>query len=92
MSTADGLGDQDAKRPSCPVHPSSGGRDDLVPIGVAAEMLGVSPAALRVWDRQGFLKPLRTFGGHRRYRAQDLTRVLQVMAHDLGQGNGGSGT
>ena len=47
----------------------------LLPIGEAAKRLGVSVATLRVWDRQGLLKPTRTLGGHRRYSVADLERV-----------------
>ena len=54
------------------------GADDqggLVPIGEAAKRLGVCVATLRIWDRQGRLKPTRTLGGHRRYAVADLDRV-----------------
>lgn len=33
----------------------------------AAELLGVSPDTLRIWDRHGILEPTKTAGGHRRY-------------------------
>ncbi|MBZ4655203.1 MAG: putative site-specific integrase-resolvase [Peptococcaceae bacterium] len=40
----------------------------------AAKLLNVWPHTLRRWEREGKLKPLRTPGGHRRYKE------LQIMA------------
>jgi excisionase family DNA binding protein len=39
----------------------------LVPIGTAAEALGVSTSTLRRWEAKGRLRPARTKGGQRRY-------------------------
>jgi len=37
-------------------------------ISQASNLIGVSPSTLRLWERNGRLKPAyRTFGGHRRY-------------------------
>nr|WP_073236593.1 helix-turn-helix domain-containing protein [Desulforamulus putei] len=33
-----------------------------------AKLLNVWPHTLRRWEREGKLKPLRTPGGHRRYK------------------------
>lgn len=41
---------------------------ELVTIKEAAEILGVHPQTLRRWEREGKIKPVRTAGGHRRYR------------------------
>ena len=45
-------------------------------ISEAAETLGVSAATLRSWERRyALLRPLRTAGGHRRYREEDIDRL-----------------
>lgn len=49
--------------------------EKLISIGEAAEALGVSIKILRIWDRDGKLKPVRTSGGHRRYRLSDIERL-----------------
>lgn len=55
-----------------------------VPIGKAAEMLGVSASTLRRWDAEGKLVPERTPGGRRRYRADEVAtfnpRGIQTAA------------
>ena len=48
----------------------------LLTIRQAAELLGVHPLTLRNWSEKGALPCLRTPGGHRRYRPQDLQRML----------------
>lgn len=47
----------------------------LVSIGKTAEMLGVSIDTLRLWDRDGKLEPIKTFGNHRRYRLEDIEKL-----------------
>lgn len=49
--------------------------DKLIRLNEAAELLGVCKQTLRLWDRSGQLKALRTKGGHRRYRMSDLEDV-----------------
>lgn len=49
--------------------------DDLLQIGDAATLKGVSINTLRRWESEGKLIPVRTEGGHRRYRVSDLLRV-----------------
>jgi DNA-binding transcriptional MerR regulator len=55
-------------------------------IGEVARRTGVTVPTLRAWERRyGLLVPVRTVGGHRRYREEDVQRVLAVL--DLtGQG------
>lgn len=56
-------------------------RDDdagLYVISVAAELVGVHPQTLRMYERKGLLDPARTFGGSRRYSERDLSRVRQI--------------
>ncbi len=57
------------------------------PLRAAARLTGLSPDLLRAWEsRYGVVKPLRTAGGTRRYRASDLERLRLVKAAvDAGQ-------
>ena len=48
----------------------------LYMISVAAELAGVHPQTLRIYERKGLLEPARTVGGSRRYSDDDL-RLLQ---------------
>jgi DNA-binding transcriptional MerR regulator len=56
--------------------------DDLatMSIGEVARGTGVTVPTLRAWERRyGLLVPVRTAGGHRRYREEDVRRVLAVL-------------
>lgn len=44
----------------------------LVSIGKAADMLGVSIDTLRIWEEQGKISPVYTQGGHRRYKVTEI--------------------
>ena len=46
----------------------------IINIQQAAEALGVTAQTLRNWDKQGKLKPVRTLGGHRRYRLENIEK------------------
>jgi excisionase family DNA binding protein len=46
-------------------------------VSEAAHALGMSRTTLLAAEEAGLLTPLRTPGGHRRYRADELTRYLQ---------------
>jgi MerR family transcriptional regulator, heat shock protein HspR len=47
-------------------------------ISVAAELSGISEQSLRLYERQGLLKPARSAGGTRRYSADDLVRLQRI--------------
>ena len=53
-------------------------------ISVAAELGGVHPQTLRIYERRGLLHPFRTPGGTRRYSAQDLEQLglIQELTAD----------
>ena len=51
-----------------------------VGIEEAARMVGASPSALRLWERQGLVSPARTVGGARRYAAGDIDLLQRVRA------------
>ena len=41
-------------------------------ISVAAELAGMHPQTLRIYERRGLVSPARTQGGNRRYSDQDI--------------------
>jgi MerR family transcriptional regulator/heat shock protein HspR len=49
-------------------------------ISVAAELTGVHPQTLRVYERKGLLEPGRTQGGSRRFSEHDLDRLRHIQA------------
>jgi MerR family transcriptional regulator, heat shock protein HspR len=48
-------------------------------ISVAAELAGVHPQTLRLYERKGLLDPSRTEGGSRRFSDADLDRLRQIQ-------------
>ena len=44
-------------------------------IGVAAELLGMHPQTLRLYESRGLIRPRRTPGGTRLYSDHDLDRI-----------------
>ena len=62
--------------------PVGKGDERLVTIGQAAELLGVHPLTVRNWSEKGTIRCLRTPGGHRRYRVQDLQRAIASPQDD----------
>ena len=50
----------------------------LYVISVAAELAGVHPQTLRIYERKGLLDPARTPGGARRYSDADLERLRRI--------------
>ena len=55
-------------------------------ISVAAELSGVHPQTLRIYERKGLLSPARTAGNTRRYSEQDIERLraIQRLTQDEG--------
>jgi MerR family transcriptional regulator/heat shock protein HspR len=49
-------------------------------ISVAAELTGIGPQNLRLYESRGLLEPARTAGGTRRYSELDLTRLRRIGA------------
>lgn len=54
--------------------------DDLVAIGAAARILGVSVSTVRRWEADGHVASQRTPGNQRRYLVADLMRLRGVAA------------
>ena len=48
-------------------------------ISVAAELAGVHPQTLRIYERKGLIEPYRTPGGTRRYSQADLDRLSLIQ-------------
>ena len=51
----------------------------LFSISVAAELTGLHPQTLRLYEQEGLLLPARSSGGTRRYSADDIERLHQIM-------------
>src|SRR3954463_1356982 len=47
-------------------------------ISVAAELAGVHPQTLRIYERKGLVDPARTGGGSRRYSEGDIDRLRRI--------------
>lgn len=55
-------------------------------ISAVAEQYGVHPQTLRLYEREGLLKPSRTEGNTRLYTEEDLKRLEMILAltRDMG--------
>ncbi len=51
----------------------------LYVISVAAELAGVHPQTLRIYERKGLVDPARTQGGSRRYSDDDIDRLRRIQ-------------
>jgi MerR family transcriptional regulator/heat shock protein HspR len=49
-------------------------------ISVAAELAGMHPQTLRLYERKGLVGPWRTGGGNRRYSDDDIDRLRHIAA------------
>ena len=48
-------------------------------ISVAAELAGVHPQTLRIYERKGLVDPARTGGGSRRYSQSDIDLLRRIQ-------------
>lgn len=55
-------------------------------ISVAAELAGVHPQTLRIYERKGLLHPKRTSGNTRRYSDRDIRRLQMIQELTQEQG------
>jgi MerR family transcriptional regulator/heat shock protein HspR len=55
-------------------------------ISVAAELVGMHPQTLRIYEQKGLVRPKRTSGNTRLYSERDLERlrVIQKLTTELG--------
>ena len=63
-----------------PDEPESRSERGVYAISVVAELTGLDPQTLRLYERRGLLAPARTEGGTRRYSDDDVARLRQVAA------------
>jgi MerR family transcriptional regulator, heat shock protein HspR len=47
-------------------------------ISVAAELAGMHPQTLRIYERRGLVSPARTEGGNRRYSDEDIAILRRI--------------
>ena len=69
-----------------PDRNDDGGDRAVYMISVAAELAGVHPQTLRIYERKGLVRPKRTQGNTRRYSDADveLLRWIQALTQDEG--------
>lgn len=48
-------------------------------ISVAAELAGLHPQTLRIYERKGLVDPARTDGGSRRYSDDDIAQLRRIQ-------------
>ncbi|RMF92117.1 MAG: MerR family transcriptional regulator [Candidatus Schekmanbacteria bacterium] len=55
-------------------------------IGAVAQMLDIHPQTLRIYEREGLVKPKRTSGNTRVYTEEDIKKIelIQRLTHELG--------
>lgn len=51
----------------------------LFMISVVSEMLGIHPQTLRLYEREGFIKPKRSGGNTRLYSEEDIEKLEMVL-------------
>jgi len=51
----------------------------LYVISVAAELAGMQPQTLRIYERKGLVDPARTRGGSRRYSDEDIALLRRIQ-------------
>ena len=63
-----------------PIDPRTAQVRAVYVISVAAELAGVHPQTLRIYERKGLLEPARTQGGSRRYSDADIHHLRRIQA------------
>lgn len=69
---------KDARRRRTP-RPGRSEERAVYIISVAAELSGVHPQTLRMYERRGLLLPERTSGNTRRYSERDIERIRMIQ-------------
>jgi MerR family transcriptional regulator, heat shock protein HspR len=67
-------------------EPAPAGRDGYVFIGVVAERFGVHPQTLRLYEREGLIRPARSSGNTRLYDLETVERleIILTLTRELG--------
>lgn len=55
------------------------GEEAVYIISVAAELVGMHPQTLRIYERKGLIEPYRTPGGTRRYSEADIEQLAEIQ-------------
>ncbi|MGC8489052.1 MAG: MerR family transcriptional regulator [Clostridia bacterium] len=53
--------------------------DPVYTISVMARLVGSTPAALRMWEREGLVRPHRTGSNNRLYSDNDYYRLVHIQ-------------
>ena len=53
--------------------------DELLTPSEVAKLFRVDPKTVTRWAKAGKLSSIRTLGGHRRYRAEEVRRLLEAQ-------------
>src|SRR5664279_6662211 len=66
--------------------PAPAARDGYVFIGVVAERFGVHPQTLRLYEREGLIRPSRSSGNTRLYDLETVERleIILTLTRELG--------
>jgi len=80
-------GPRDQGQRQAPQSPSTYEERAVYVISVAADLAGVHPQTLRIYERKGLLSPQRTAGNTRRYSERDVEQLRQIQR--LTQDEGG---
>ena len=55
--------------------------NELLTPSEVAEMFRVNPKTVTRWARAGRISAVRTLGGHRRFRASEIRKLLEGVAN-----------
>lgn len=61
------------------LQPGKGALKAVYVISVAAELAGMHPQTLRIYERKGLVYPIRTDGGSRRYSEEDVRKLRRIQ-------------
>jgi len=61
--------------------------NELLTPAEVAQMFRVSPKTVTRWARSGRISAVRTLGGHRRFRADEIRGLLAHLEGDHVEGN-----
>lgn len=61
------------------LSPGKGTLKAVYVISVAAELAGMHPQTLRIYERKGLVDPIRTDGGSRRYSEEDVAKLRRIQ-------------
>jgi MerR family transcriptional regulator/heat shock protein HspR len=60
-------------------NPTKSSTNAVYVISVAAELAGLHPQTLRIYERKGLVDPARTGGGSRRYSDEDIALLQRIQ-------------